>query len=180
MAAILRKLPFYDRFTTIQVRERAYRVFSYQILLWVSVGRAGEQSLAPGTPRFPVVLDPAFTDNFLIHEQQLREFTGLEPAHLTRFSEDLRAHGRRIPLHGASLWLHRNEADERDRFADAPPFRLELHRGIGICRDADLYPRLALLGARALRQARARLIIDYARCRASLRTPSRFWFFNWW
>ena len=81
MAAILRKLPFYDRFTTIQVRERAYRVFPYQILLWVSVGRAGEQSLAPGTPRFPVVLDPAFTDNFLIHEHQLHEFAGLEPRH---------------------------------------------------------------------------------------------------
>ncbi len=180
MAVILRNLPIHDRFTTTQVQGRAYRVFPYQIVLWVSLSRAGEPSLDPRSPRFPVVLDPAFTDNFLIHEQQLREFVGLQPIHLTRVPDELRAHGRRIPLHDANLWLHRNLPGERDALANEPSFLLALHRGIGITSGADQYPRLPLLGARALRGAQARLVVDYGRCRASLRTPSRFWLLNWW
>ena len=48
-----------------------------------------------------------------------------------------------IPLHAANLWLHPNEPGQRDRFANASPFLMELHRGIAITTDADLYPRLA-------------------------------------
>jgi hypothetical protein len=104
MVAIIRKLPFYDRFTTVEVHGQRYRVFPYQILVWVSLGPVGER--------------------------------------------------------------------------DAP-FLLELHRGIGVSGEADLYPRLPLLGARALRQGRLQLVADYARSRVSLRTPGMFSFLGW-
>jgi len=81
MPAILRKLPFYDRFSTVEVYGQASRVFPYQILVWVSLGTGGARRLDPRTPRFPAVFDAAVTDNFLIHQQQLRDFAGLEPGH---------------------------------------------------------------------------------------------------
>jgi hypothetical protein len=150
MAVILRKLPFFDRFTTIEVHGRPYRVFPYQIVLWVSLGPVGRRELEPRTPRFPAILDTGFTDNFLIHRQQLGEFAGLEAESFRRYGEDLRAHGRQIPIHTANLWLHPNQKGERDVIANTTPLLLELHRGIGVCGDPDHYPRLPLLGVRAL------------------------------
>jgi hypothetical protein len=37
MPNLLRKLPIYDRFTTVEAQGRLYRVFPYQILVWVSL-----------------------------------------------------------------------------------------------------------------------------------------------
>jgi hypothetical protein len=178
MPAILRRLPFLDRLTTVTVQGRAYPVASLQIILWVSLGPKGVHDLAPSTPRFPAVLDPAFTDNLIIHRDQLRQFAGFIPQHLRPLNSFLRPPGRQIPLHAANLWIHPNQPGERDVFSGASPFRLELHRGIGIWGGEDGYPRLPLLGARALRQAELQLWIDYRKCRVSLRTPRRFWLFG--
>jgi hypothetical protein len=87
--------------------------------------------------------------------------------------------GDRFQSIAANLWIHANIPGARDQFAGKAPFLLELHRGIGICEDADLYPRLPLLGARALRQGHLQLAIDYGRCQVSLWTPRRWWFFGW-
>jgi hypothetical protein len=178
MPAILRNLPFYDDFTTVEVQGRGYRILPRQIIVWVSLGFKGLKSLGAGTPRFPAVLDIGFTDNFLIHQQLLRGFAGLEPEHLRRLDERLRAHERQIPLHAANTWIHPNRPGERDRFRDVAPFLLELHRGIGVPTGTDLYPRLPLLGARALRGAGLRLFVDYNRCLVDLTTPRRFWPFG--
>ncbi len=177
MPAILCQLPFADEFTTVEVHGTAYRIFPRQIIVWVSVGPKGMRDLDPRTPRFPAVLDTGFTDNFVIHEQQLRRFAGLEQEHLRRINDTLRAHGRQIPLHGANLWIHRNRTGERDQFAGLP-FLLELHRGIGITTDTELYPRLPLLGGRAFRRDGLQLLLDYHKCRVSMRTPRRFWIFG--
>jgi hypothetical protein len=179
MATILRQLPFFDHFTTIEVQGHPYRIFPYQIVLWASVGPVGASELDPHTPRFPVILDTGFTDNFLIHREQLRHFAGLEAESLRRGRDDLRARGRQIPIRAANLWLHSNRPGERNKMADRSPILLELHRGIGVCTDSDVYPRLPLLGARALHRARARLVVDYWRSRVSLAVPSRWWFLGW-
>jgi hypothetical protein len=177
MPSILRGLPFFDQVTTVEVHGSPYRILPLQIIVWVSLGPKGVATLPSPTPRFPAILDPAFTDTFLIHHEQLRRFAGLEASHLRQLGESLRAPERVIPLHAANLWLHRNRPDERDLTAAGPPLLLELHRGVGITAGIDLYPRLPLLGARALRGARLRLTIDYSRCRVHLRSARRFWFF---
>jgi hypothetical protein len=179
MPAILRKLPFYDRSSTVHVHGQPLRIFPYQIIIWVSLGPGRARDLDPLTSRFPAVLDTGFTDSFLIHQQQLRVFAGLQAEHLPRLTEGLRSYGRHIPLHDANLWIHPNKPGERDHFTGSAPFLLELHRGIGICRDADLYPRLPLLGARALRQAQLQVFLDYCQCQVSMRTPRRWWIFGW-
>jgi hypothetical protein len=126
MPYLLRKLPLHDRFSTVEVQGGRYRVCPFQILVWVSLGSMGSRELAPQALRFPAVLDTAFTDNFLIHRQQLRQWAGLQQEHLRRFGADLRAHGRQSPLYAANLWIHANVPVQRDRFADHTPFLTEL------------------------------------------------------
>jgi hypothetical protein len=179
MAIIVDKLPFSDRVTSVDVQGQSHRVFPNQILVWASLAPVGTLPFDPRTPRFPAVIDTGFTDNFLIHAQQLRDFAGLETVSLTRYSEDLRAHGRRIPIRAANLWIHRNRRAERDTLAGTEPFLLELDRGIGVTGEADGFPRLPLLGARALRQVHAQLLIDCWKCQVSLTTPRRFRFLRW-
>jgi hypothetical protein len=177
MPSLVRQLPFSDEFTTLVVQGTVYRIFPRQIIVWLSVGRKGVRDLDPRMPRFPAVLDTGFTDNFIMHEQQLRRFAGLEPQHLQRLNDSLRAHGRPIPLHAANLWIQSNRTGERDQVVGVP-FLLELHRGIGLTTDSDLYPRLPLLGGRAFRQNKLQVHLDFRKCRVSIRTPRRFWLFG--
>ena len=178
MGTILRNLPFYDDPTIAVVRGQRLAILPRQIIVWVSLGPRGLDELDVRTPRFPAVLDTGFTDNFLIHEQQFRFFTGLQLQHLPSQQSFLITADRRVPVHVANVWLHRNRPGRRDDFSQGSPFLLDLHRGIGICQDADNYPRLPLLGARALRQVGLQVHLDYQRFRVSMRSPRRFWFFG--
>jgi hypothetical protein len=178
MSAIFRDLPFFDHFTTVDARGQTHRVFPLEIVVWVSIGPAEIDEISDRVPRIPAVLDPAFTDTFLIHPRHLREFAGLQPEHLPKLNSSLRTHDQTIPLHAANLWLHRNIRGERDSFARRSPFLLELYRGIGIPTGTEVYPRLPLLGARALRTAKLQVAIDYARLRLTVRKRRRFWLFG--
>jgi hypothetical protein len=178
MAALIHKSPFSVDATTVEVRGRAHRVFPFQVLIWVSLGPRGLRDLDSAWPRFPAVLDPAFSETFLIHQQQLRTWAGLQPEHLRARPEVFRAHGRPIPVHAANLWLYRNPPGERDQLAAVAPFFVELPRGIGVSTDADLYPRLPLLGARALRAAELRVLIDYRNCTACVGQRRGLWPFG--
>jgi hypothetical protein len=178
MPAILRRLPFFDKPTALEVGGRSHPVLPLQIILWVSLGHKGLRDLHPQTLRFPAILDPGFTDAFLIHQQHLRHFAGFQLDHFRQTGESLRTHEQAIPLFLANVWLHRNAPGQRDQLRGGLPFLLELHRGIGITSSATLYPRLPLVGARAFRAARLQVSIDYSRCRLSVWTPLRFWFFG--
>jgi len=178
MARIVYELPFFDKSTKVEVQGQEHRVFPLEILVWVSLAPRGVREIPARTPKIPAILDPAFTDGFLIHQHHLRHFAGLLPEHLRRLNDALRTHDRVIQLHAANLWLHRNEPGQRDSFAEVSPFLLELPRGIGVSTDEAVYPRLPLLGARALRTAGLKLFVDYERCRLSIRTRRRFWLFG--
>ena len=178
MSAIFRRLPFFDRATTLELQGQRIHIFPRQIVVWVSLSMTGRREFAGLTPKFPAVLDPGFTDSFLIHPRLLRQFAGLTPQHLRQTNDSLRAHERVIPIHAADHWLHPNRPNERDEFADRPPFLVELDRGIGIPTTEELYPRLPLLGAGALRAARLQVVIDYARLLLTVRTRRRFWLFG--
>jgi hypothetical protein len=128
--------------------------------------------------RFPAIVDPGFTDAFLIHQQHLRLFAGFQLDHFRQREDTLRTHERKIPLYAANVWLHRNAPGQRDQFSGGPPFLLQVPRGIGITSDSSLYPRLPLVGARAFRTANLEVSIDYSRCQVFVRTPPRFWFFG--
>jgi hypothetical protein len=178
MPAILRQLPFSADPTTVEVRGQVYRLLADQIVVWVSLGPLGLDYPDPRVPRIPAVLDTGFTDGFLIHQDQLLRFAGLLPVHLSRLGGFMHAHERTIPRRAAKLWLHRNLPGRRDEFAASAPLTIELPRGIGVCEEPDLFPRLPLLGSRALRTAKLRICIGYHRSHVTARTPRRFWFFG--
>ena len=178
MPAIFHQLPFFDKFTTVEVQGHAYRILPLQIIVWVSLSPKGQPHFEPRTPRFPAVLDSGFTDGFLIHQQHLRQFAGFQPEFFRRLNQPMRTHERVISLYAANPWLHGNQAGQRDQWTSASPFLLELNRGIGISNDEEIYPRLPLLGARALRSAKLQVFLDYQQCRLSVRTPRRFWIFG--
>ena len=178
MPTVFHDLQFFDRFTSVEVQGHSYRILPLQIIVWVSISPEGVGGIHDRSLRFPAIFDPAFTDEFLIHPLQLRRFAGMRPEHLRRLGDSLRTHDRLIPLHAAKLWLHRNEPGERDRFASVPAFPLDLERGIGLTTGDEIYPRLPLLGARALRRAELQVSIDYYRCRLSVRTRRKIWLFG--
>ena len=175
MPTIIRDLPYFEKETSVTVRGRDYPVLSHQIVLWVSVSHKGLDTLDASTPRFPAVLDTGFTHNFLIQPEQLKSWAGLMPEHLKQLGQ-FRAYGELVPLHAASVWLHPNASGERDQFSGAPPFRVELDLGIGICASGmQRAPRLPLLGLRGLDRADLEVLMRHRRL--TLRTPRRFWAF---
>lgn len=178
MSKILRKLPFFDRATTLRIPGGPVVDLKHdQIILWVSITGPGLPECPPETPRFPAVLDTGFNDNFLIQEQHLTAWAGLSPRSLDCV-EFMSAYGQNVPLLDADVWLYRNQSGHRDQLLPSPPFRLELKSGVGVCPVPVSAPRLPLLGVRGLRRAGLQLFADFHRCRVWLRTRRRFWLFG--
>ncbi len=79
--------------------------------------------------------------------------------------------GQRLPPYAANVWLHRNVPRERDQLLDQPPHCLELPRGIAVYPAGSDFPRLPLLGLRALVSNRLLLSVAGDRTEVSLRSP---------
>ena len=152
-------------------------VVSDQIVLWVSIARMGVSELPTNASRFPAVLDIGFNHSFLIQQEHLVRWAGFDPRHF-RTIGSLPVRGRDVPLFNANVWLHRNMPEMRDEFADQPPYCLELDRGIAVCPpEMGDYPRLPLLGLRAIRWGKLHVAVDGERCHVTIRTRRRFWIF---
>jgi hypothetical protein len=80
---------------------------------------------------------------------------------------------RSAALYDASLWIHPNVPGRRD-LKEARPYRLQLPEGMAVYpAEGSVYPRLPLLGLRALLRNKLKLVIDGKHNRISLRSP--FW-----
>lgn len=171
MQVLVDQLPFFDRTTTLRIAGGpAVSVKDHQIVVWVSVTQSGLPSIPANTRRFPAIIDTRFNHNFLLQEQQLSDWGGIEPQSLVCVSQ-LIVRGNGVPLRDADVWIHQNQAGFRDQFTGATPFRLQLDNGIAVCSDAMNYPRLPLLGVRALKRNQLELILEGASSRFSLRIP---------
>jgi hypothetical protein len=150
---VLRKLPYFPHASTIEVRGATVKVKAHQIIIWVSLSDARTEQLPRDWSRFPALLDTGLGHNFLIHEQHLTQWAGIVPQSLLKFGY-ARVWGHRVDKRDATLWLHPNLPNERDRFTDRAPFRVELNDGILVIPDSAAtltpIPRLPLLGLPAL------------------------------
>lgn len=157
-----------------EVIVRGDRVRRDQILVWVTVTspRAGRRG--PGATPFPAILDTGYTHMFAAQERHLSQWAGLNPDEIPVIGAG-RDQGRRIALHAADVWVHRNQTGSLDRLVAGPPFGLAVTDGIAIYPSAGNFPRLPLLGLRALTRNRLVLTVDGGRRRATLRTA-----LNWW
>ena len=175
MPTILRKCPFFETHTTALVAGGGVTVRPYQIIVWVSLDPMGRPDLSPNAPRFPAILDSGHSHNFSIAEEHLARWAGFAPGAL-RTLGSVRITGRRVPLLAANVWIHRNQAGQRDVFAERPAFCIQLDSGIAVYPEgAPTIPRLPLLGLRGLRRAALQLHVDCRNCRVDLHTAHPFW-----
>lgn len=168
MDVIVDRLPYYTDATTVRVPAgAAVNIKHHQIILWVSLTESDILELPPAAARFPAVFDTGYNDNFLIREQHLADWAGLNLSRLPCVGH-LQSEMGLLPLVDANLWLHRNSPNSRDHFSGAPAFRLELHRGVGVTAAGLKTPRLPLLGARAFDHGQLQVSIDCSQHQFSL------------
>jgi hypothetical protein len=174
MARLLHRLPIPTADTVVRLGEEPIRVKAYEILVWVSLSARKVQNPSR-LPRFPALLDTAHTHNFTIQEEHLQRWAGFGPDALALGSGRVRHQGRRFPLRAAMVWLHPNEPGRWDRIADRPPYPLDLPEGILVYPAGSSFPRLPLLGLRALLHNKLRLVVDGTTGLVSLHTRSKWW-----
>jgi hypothetical protein len=178
MAILLHRLPFFKQPTTLAVHGERLLVKAYQIIVWVSICPEEEEAWNPRSARIPAILDTGHSHNFSIQRRHLVQWAGIHPESLSR-SGYLRERGRNLPAHAADLWLYRNEPGQRDVFANQPPGRLGISGGIAVYPDdGSNYPRLPLLGLKALADNHLHLTISGWRRSVKLRTRRRWWLFD--
>jgi hypothetical protein len=168
MMSIIRRSPFFDVPTNVEVRGQSVLVRPFQLVVWVSLQARGRSS-----PPLPAILDNGFSLNFAIQEEQLRSWGGLSP-------EDFRVIGRSrinhqdLRLYDANVAVHPNAAGQRDVFRGEAPYQLSLREGIIVYpRGNPLGPRLPLLGLRALTQNKLETVIDGERRELTIRRKRR-------
>jgi hypothetical protein len=144
--------------TTLAVQNEIVKVRPYQIIVWVSVSGTAFTTWDSRTPRLPAILDIGNNHNFALTEEHLSKWAGISRLglkQLGRISES----GHLVPLCSAGLWLH----------TDSGPFQLQADSGIAIF-DGD-WPRLPILGLRALTNSKLQTFIYGDTRRVLIRTP---------
>jgi hypothetical protein len=176
MATILRRLPIPTTDAMAMVGQEPVLLRRYQIVVWVSLVARSSAELGPLDRRLPAVLDTGHSHFFSIQWRHLADWAGIAPATL-RSVGTIRERGRRVPLRAVTVYLFGNRPGRRDADPGRPPFRLGTRRGVAVYEDGD-FPRLPLIGLRALTQNHLRLTVDGDRQTVSLTAPPHWWPFG--
>lgn len=175
---ILDRLPIPAEDTLAWMGAEDVRLKKHEIIVWVSLTIESASPWTSTTPRFPAIIDTGHTHTFVVNHQHLRRWCGIR-SDMLRPLGHIRHAGKRIPLHALRLWLHSNRPGEMAVSADEP-FFLELLGGVAVYPDGEEYPRLPLLGMRAILGNHLRLTIDGERAAVTLQTPDwRTRLFSW-
>jgi hypothetical protein len=123
------------------------------------------------TPVIPALLDTGNNHNFSIQEHHLTRWVGVHAQSLPLLGA-MREGIRTPSLRFANDWIHRNRPGRRD-LREGEPFLLHLEEGVAIYPDdGSNYPRLPLLGLRAIIKNKLKLVIDGKRKSVSLSSPT--------
>jgi hypothetical protein len=155
-------LAYYSEKTTISVVNEIFEVKQFQIIVWVSIAIRRKSPLNPVSPKLPAKLDIGNTHNFALTRTQLLNWAGIHSERIPRMGR-IRREGTTVPLHKADLWLH----------TDAESYKLEIDEGIAIF-DGD-WPRLPILGLRALTNSKLQTFIYGDTLQALIRTPPKWY-----
>ncbi len=169
-------MPFLDHADEIVVRGERVRLRADQIILWVSLTLQRVKSANPSAIPFPCILDTGHSHSLALHERHLIEWAGFRPDALASLTH-VRERGQRVPLREVNIWVHPNVRGARDELAERPPQLVEAERGIAVYPAGD-FPRLPILGLRAIAENALTLNIDGAKRTATLRTALRWWPFG--
>ena len=165
---ILDRLPISSEHSLTDVHAGVVKLRPYQIIVHVSV--LNDPEWHPGAAILPAILDTGNNLNFSIQAAHLTRWAGIDPRSL-KSGGMVREGTRSLTLHAAYIWIHRN-VPRRGVLKDVRPFQPQVPDGIVIYpSDGSDYPRLPVLGLRAILKNNLKLIIDGQRKHASLRSP---------
>lgn len=176
MPILLNRMPFSDSPSEIAVRGERVRIRANQIIVWVTLVRHRIDTPNPVAIPFPAILDTGHTHSFSIHEEQLIEWGGLQPGSLNSMGTIRDVRGPRVVLRGAHIWVHANERGSRETLTNQSPFPIKAELGIAIY-PGNSFPRLPILGLRAIADNNLVLVVDGPNRQATLRTLRRWWLF---
>jgi hypothetical protein len=165
--------PFSDKPSEIAIQGKRVRLRANQIIVWVSLSLHRLTIANPEVSPFPAILDTGHNHTFSIHERHLTEWAGLRMEILNVMTA-IRHRGQRLLLRAANVWVHPNERGARDKLADRPPYLLKALTGIAVYPGSD-FPRLPILGLRAIAENNLVLKVDGPRRQTTLRTQYRWW-----
>ncbi|HZZ80659.1 MAG TPA: hypothetical protein VFE62_19305 [Gemmataceae bacterium] len=142
----------------VKVGNQSIEVKAYQIVLWMSISGPATTSLSVKVLKFPAILDTGTTHNFFLTVDQLQRWARIPVSGLKQ-KGNIRLQGTKAPLFDATLWL-RGEEEE---------YWLTTNDGIAVF-EGD-WPRLPILGLRALTNSELQVLIYGNTKRAIVRTP---------
>jgi hypothetical protein len=174
MPILIDRVPVPEATSEIAYRGQRVRVRGDQIIVWVTLTKPLTGAHDPRVVPFPAILDTGHNHTFSIQERHLIDWAGLNPAILTE-TGSTRDRGERIRLRAATVWVHRNEPGSRERLTADEPIELLAPQGIAIYPSGANFPRLPLLGLRAITRNRLVLVVNGYRREATLRTAYRWW-----
>jgi hypothetical protein len=151
-------LSYFADKTKVAVKDEFVDVKAFQIIVWVSIAPKVTSDWDPRIPKIPAILDIGNTHNFALTREHLVRWAGIHPDSLPKLRK-VRESGRRGLLRSAGLWLH----------SDGDPFQLIISEGIAIL-DGD-WPRLPILGLRALTKNKLQTFIYGDTKQVIIRTP---------
>ncbi len=166
---ILDRLPFASEPYQLDIHRERLRIKPFQIVVQLSI--SGPWKWDPAAPIIPALLDTGNNHNFSIQEDHLIRWAGVNPQSLPLLGT-MREGGRSPSLRFADAWIHRNQPGRHD-LRGGKPFLLAMSEGIAIYPDdGSNYPRLPLLGLRAIIKNNLKLVIDGKRKYVSLNSPA--------
>lgn len=151
-------LRYFSNKTRLPLGNEEIEVKPYQIIVWLSLATPAFSDWAESMPRFPAILDLGNNHNLAITTQQLQSWTGIV-ADALPLRKRIRIEGRIARLRESVVWLH----------TGIDPFRLSMDKGIAVVDDS--WPRLPILGLRALTASKLRLHVYGDTMQAIIRTP---------
>ncbi len=169
-------MPFESAAGEVIVRGARVPIRADQIIVWVSLTRWLVKEPNPAAVPFPAILDTGYSHSFAISERHLSDWAGLRPEALD-VRNAVRDRGQKVFLREANVWIHPNAPGQREQLADQPPYWLDAPAGIAVYPGAD-FPRLPLLGLRAIAENNLVLSVNGPKRAATLRTPLKWWPFG--
>jgi hypothetical protein len=165
-------MPFTEFAGEVVVRGERVQVRANQIIIWVSLGLHRIMEPNPAAVPFPAILDTGHTHTFSTRQRHLVDWANFRPEILPILGA-IREQGQRLDLLGAHVWVHPNRHGQQQRLADGPPYRIVAPRGIAVYSTGD-FPRLPLLGLRAIADNELILKADGKKRLATLLTARRW------
>jgi hypothetical protein len=176
MPKFIDRLPYFTEATYEDVGSETVQIKPYQIIVWVSVTAADLLEWGPTIPRFPCILDPGNNHNFSIQEAHLQRWAELALKDLQPMST-IALQRQHIQCYAASVWLYPNVPGTRNVPEGAQPTRLVLPDGIPVFPQPAgrefPFPRLPLLGLRAMTDNKLDMNIQGGKRLVSIRTVGR-------